>query len=583
MAVPDQATTGPHPPAGDPAARDRLLVASAMTAARLEREADLHAAAALFLSALRQHYGARRAILTVTDSQGRDQQWFFAGLNNGDIDHFHAHRPTAAERDAWFSDKHRIVAAFAVPLAACRARAGLRAATAQAAGVATIADEILVVPFRGAGGEFLGSLVIEDGRDHAIREPAMVAALELFAGPMARLLERKRLDHFARNTEMRLRHAQEQLMQADKLSAIGQLISGVAHELNNPLSGVMGFTQLLQSSETNPKARQHLERIYNEAVRCQKIVQNLLSFARRHKPEKTPQSLNDVIETVLDLRAYQMQVDDVAIERHYDPDLPPTMLDAHQVQQVVLNLVNNAHQAMMGNGSRPRRLTVTTGMHEGRLRASIADTGNGIPQDRIHRLFEPFFTTKEAGKGTGLGLSVSLGIIKDHQGTMSVESTVGEGSRFTFDLPLVECLQAPAPRPVVAVLARAAQSAPLRILVVDDEPVLTELLSDLLKSVGHDVEHARDGRVALRMALAKPYDMILSDLKMPGLDGQGLYEEVCRQRPELQGRFIFTTGDVVNPEAQGFLQGSGCSYLSKPFKLEAVLALVDQTARARAA
>jgi signal transduction histidine kinase/ActR/RegA family two-component response regulator len=583
MAVPDQATTGPHPPAGDPAARDRLLVASAMAAGRLEREADLHAAAALFLSALRQHYGARRAILTVTDSQGRDQQWFFAGLNNADIDHFHAHRPTAAERDAWFSDRHRVVAAFAVPLAACRARAGLRAAPGQGAGMDAGAEDILVVPFRGAGGEFLGSLVVEDGRDRATREPAMVAALELFAGPMARLLERKRLDHFARNAEMRLRHAQEQLMQADKLSAIGQLISGVAHELNNPLSGVMGFTQLLQASETNPKARQHLERIYNEAVRCQKIVQNLLSFARRHKPEKTPQSLNDVIETVLDLRAYQMQVDDVAIERRYEPSLPATMLDVHQVQQVVLNLVNNAHQAMMANGSRPRRLTVTTEMHDGRLRASVADTGNGIPQDRIHRLFEPFFTTKEPGKGTGLGLSVSLGIIKDHQGTMGVESTVGEGSRFTFELPLVECQHAPAPRPEAAVLARAAQCAPLRILVVDDEPVLTELLSDLLGSVGHDVDHARDGRVALRMALAKPYDVILSDLKMPGLDGQGLYEEVCRQRPEMQGRFIFTTGDVVNPEAQGFLQGSGCSYLSKPFKLEAVLALVDQTARARAA
>jgi CheY-like chemotaxis protein len=226
---------------------------------------------------------------------------------------------------------------------------------------------------------------------------------------------------------------------------------------------------------------------------------------------------------------------------------------------------------------------VTTEVHEAHLRASIADTGSGIPQDRIHRLFEPFFTTKEPGKGTGLGLSVSLGIIKDHQGTMAVESTVGEGSRFTFELPLVECPSAPAPRSDADLLAGAARSAPLHILVVDDEPVLTELLSDLLKSVGHDVEHARDGRVALRMALATPYDVILSDLKMPGLDGQGLYEEVCRQRPAMRSRFIFSTGDVVNPEAEGFLQGSGCAYLSKPFKLEAVLALVDQAARARAA
>jgi signal transduction histidine kinase/ActR/RegA family two-component response regulator len=581
MAVPEQALTGPPPPAGDPEGRDRLLVASAQASARLGREIDLHAAAALFLSALRQHYRTRRAVLSVTDAQGRDRQWFFAGLTNADIDHFHSRRPTMEERDAWFSEGRRVGAAFAVPLAECRERAGLRPETAPAAG--SERDEILVIPFRGAGGEILGTLVLEDGRDRITREPALAAALELFAGPMGRLLERKRLDHFARNAEMRLRHAQEQLMQADKLSAIGQLISGVAHELNNPLSGVMGFTQLLQASETNPKARQHLERIYNEAVRCQKIVQSLLSFARRHKPEKTPQSLNDVIEAVLDLRAYQMHVDDITIERRYDPALPPTLLDAHQIQQVVLNLVNIAHQAMTANGGRPRRLTVTTEVHEAHLRASIADTGSGIPQDRIHRLFEPFFTTKEPGKGTGLGLSVSLGIIKDHQGTMAVESTVGEGSRFTFELPLVECPSAPAPRSDADLLAGAARSAPLHILVVDDEPVLTELLSDLLKSVGHDVEHARDGRVALRMALATPYDVILSDLKMPGLDGQGLYEEVCRQRPAMRSRFIFSTGDVVNPEAEGFLQGSGCAYLSKPFKLEAVLALVDQAARARAA
>jgi signal transduction histidine kinase/ActR/RegA family two-component response regulator len=581
MAVPEQATPGPQAPAGDPAGYERLLVASALAAVRLERETDLHAAAAHFLSALRQHYGARRAILTVSDSQGRDLQWFFAGLSNADIDHYHLHRPTAGERDAWFTDERRAGAAYAVPLAACRARAGLRAAPGATAGADT--EEILVIPFRGIDGEILGTLVVDDGRDHATRDPATAATLVLFAGSMGRLLERKRLDHFARSAETRLRQTQEQLMQADKLSAIGQLISGVAHELNNPLSGVMGFTQLLQANETNPKAMQHLDRIYNEAVRCQRIVQNLLSFARRHKPEKTPRNLNETIEAVLDLRAYQLQVDDVAIERRYDPSLPPTMLDAHQIQQVVLNLVNNAHQAMMANNGRPRRLTVATDVHQGRLRASIADTGSGIPQDRIHRLFEPFFTTKEAGKGTGLGLSVSLGIINDHQGTMAAESTVGEGSRFVFDLPIVACEAAPERPAPTEVLGRVTRSAPLLVLVVDDEPMLTELLSDLLKSVGHEVDRARDGRVALRMALARPYDVILSDLKMPGLDGQGLYEEVCRQRPAMSGRFIFSTGDVVNPEAQEFLRASGCSYLSKPFKLEAVLALVDQAARARAA
>jgi two-component system NtrC family sensor kinase len=551
----------------------RRLEAFAAAANRLERESDLHAAAAHFLSVLRQQASVRRAVLTVADAEGRDQRWFFAGLTDADIDFFHAHRAAAVERDGLLAEKHRTGRVFSVPVAACRDGGGFR----NPAG-----GELLVLPWHGVAGQLLGMLLIEDGRERAGRDAAEIAAIELFGAAMARLLERQSLDRSARRTETSLRQAQEQLMQADKLSSIGQLISGVAHELNNPLSAVMGFTQLLQASETQPKARQHLDRVYNEAVRCQKIVQNLLSVARRHRPEKAAHRLNDVIEEVLDLRAYQMQVDDVTIERRFAPDLPMTLFDAHQIQQVVLNLVNNAHHAMLANGSRPRRLTVTTAVEEGLVTARFADTGGGIPTDRVQRLFEPFFTTKEPGKGTGLGLSVSLGIMRDHEGTLTVESVVGEGSSFRFTLPLVACAAAPQadPRPRAGMPAAITG---LRILVVDDEPVLTELLGDLLKSVGHEVDNARDGRVALRLTHENRYDLILTDLKMPGLDGQGLYEQVCRERPEMRSRFIFSTGDVVNPDAQGFLKGSGCAYLSKPFKLETVLQLVDEVGRARAA
>ena len=551
----------------------RRLESFAQAAARLEREADLHAAAAHFLAVLRQHVALRRAVLSAADVDGRDQRWFFSGLSDADIDYFHAHRPTPAQRAGWLGEKHRVGRLGSVPVEACRDGGGFRNPAA---------GELLVVAWRDAAGDLLGTLVVEDGRDRTARAPGEIAAIELFGAVLARLLERQRLDRSARQAETRLRQAQEQLMQADKLSSIGQLISGVAHELNNPLSAVLGFTQLLQGSETQPKARQHLDRVYNEAVRCQKIVQNLLSVARRHKPEKAAHQLNEVIEQVLDLRAYQMQVDDVTIERRFDPALPPTLFDSHQIQQVVLNLVNNAHHAMMANGGRPRRLTVSTALEDGMVTARFADTGSGIPADRVQRLFEPFFTTKEPGKGTGLGLSVSLGIMKDHEGTLAVDSVVGEGSCFRFTIPLAACAAARRDEPV----APAAPPAPitgLRILVVDDEPVLTELLGDLLRSVGHDVDHARDGRVALRLARENHYDLVVTDLKMPGLDGQGLYEQVCRERPAMASRFIFSTGDVVNPDAQGFLKGSGCAYLSKPFKLETVLTLVDEVARRRAA
>jgi signal transduction histidine kinase/ActR/RegA family two-component response regulator len=566
---------------GDPVTR--LVQALAAAGARTEGADDLHGAAAPFLSVLREHYGGRRVILTVTDLNDRDCQWFFAGLSDADIDWFHAHRPSIADRDACLSERYRVGGSYAVPPAACPGRAGLRPQPARA-GQGDDPQDLLFVPLRGAGRVLLGTLLVEDGRESRTRDRGALAALELYATQMARLLERRRLVLSARNAETRLRQAQEQLMQNDKLSAIGQLISEVAHELNNPLSGVLGFTQLLQASETNPKAKGNLDRIYNEAIRCQKIVQNLLSFGRRHKPEKTAGVLNDVIEGVLDLRAYQLSVDDVTIVRRYDPDLPRTLLDVHQMQQVVLNLVNNAHQAMMGVSNRPRILTVTTEVRGDRLRASIADTGSGIPKDRLARMFDPFFTTKEPGQGTGLGLGVSLRIVRNHEGTLKVESEVGQGTTFTFEIPLVACPSAADTKKAnpAAAVAQATERA-LRILVVDDEPVLTELLTDLLKGVGHAVDQARDGRTALVMALERPWDVILTDLKMPSLDGQGLYEQVCRAHPEMARRFIFSTGDLVNPETVAFLRTTGCAYLSKPFKIESVLDLVSQAAQPRAA
>ena len=575
--------TAPRVP-GDADRLERLLAALSEAAARLDGAPNLQSAATLFLSTLRSQSCCRRAVLTVVDEEGRDHQWFFVGLTNAEIDHFHAHRPSGAVRDAVLEESHRVGAGYVLPIDERRDPSGLRP-NSGAAGRAAEPQEkadLLILPLRAPDARLLGTIWIDDGRHQGSRPAALVSCLALFSCQMSRFLERLRFDQSARSAQIKLRQTEEQLLQADKLSAIGQLISGVAHELNNPLSGVMGFTQLLQASETNPKAQKNLERIYNEAVRCQRIVNNLLTFARRHRPEKRAHVLNDVIEEVLDLRAYQLAVDDVEVVRRYQGDLPATQLDSHQLQQVILNLVNNAHQAMSATSGRKRQLTIVTEMRDGRVRASFTDTGNGIPKERMARIFEPFFTTKEPGKGTGIGLSVSLGIVKDHQGTMSVDSVVGEGTTFQFDLPVIEGAAPEAHTPPPAPKA-SAPAVSLRVLVVDDEAILTELLTDLLKSVGHEVEHARDGRVALRMAQQGGFDVILSDLKMPGLDGQGLYEALCQERPEMKNRFIFTTGDVVNPDVRSFFQRTGCAYLSKPFKLEAVLQVVDQVAGSRQA
>jgi signal transduction histidine kinase/ActR/RegA family two-component response regulator len=555
-------------------------------ASRIVQEDDLNAACRVFLEAIREHSGFGRAILTLIDESGRDTQWFFAGIDDATIDHFHRHRMTPAQRATALHERHRVGGSFVVPSSEAIGHGGLPAPP-----VPGTPPPLVFVPLHGAKGTLCGSLMLD--RPHAGEAPGPVALspLELFASQMAHAIEKKRLDQAVRQMHLRLRAVQEQLMQAEKLSAIGQLISGVAHELNNPLAGIMGFAQLILKTETSPPVRKNLDRIHNEAVRCQKIVQNLLGFSRRHRPEKSAGSLNALVDSVLELRENQLQVDGVEVIRRYDADLPRTMFDFHQMQQVVLNIVNNAHQAMLDNGDRPRRIAVTTTREGAFLRAAFTDTGPGIAADRLESIFDPFYTTKKEGKGTGLGLSVARGILREHQGTMRATSVVGEGTTFVVELPLVEIQGATLAAAAAAAAGSTSAAAgtpavaahPMRLLVVDDEPVLVDLLSEFLLAAGHQVEEARDGAQGLEMARAGNYDVILSDLKMPGLDGQGFYERLVRERPEMARRFIFSTGDLANPKVQTFFQKTGCLYLCKPFKLEAVLQILDELARTRSA
>ncbi len=552
----------------------RQMAAFSRSASRIVQEDDLNAACRVFLEAIREHSGYGRAILTLLDEAGRDIQWLFAGCDDATIDHFHRHRMTSAQRAAALHERYRAGGSFVVPSTDAIGHGGLPAPPPSG-----MTPPLLFVPLHGSKGALAGTLMLD--RPHAGDAPdaASLSPLELFASQMAHAIEKKRFDHAVRSMQTRLRAAQEQLMQAEKLSAIGQLVSGVAHELNNPLAGIMGFAQLILKSETNPQVRKNLDRIYNEAVRCQRIVQNLLGFSRHHKPEKAGGSLNAVLDSVLDLRENQLQADNIEVIRRYAPALPRTMFDFHQMQQVILNVVNNAHQAMLDNGDRDRRLTVATARDGPVLRASFTDTGPGIAADRLASIFEPFYTTKKEGKGTGLGLSVSRGIMRDHQGIMRATSVVGEGTTFIVDLPIVEV-----PGAVVAAEqpgAASIASRPLRLLVVDDEPVLVDLLAEFLESAGHSVDEARDGVRGLEMARAGNYDAILTDLKMPGLDGQGFYERLVQERPAMARRFIFSTGDLANPKVQTFFQKTGCLYLCKPFKLEAVLQILDELMRTR--
>ncbi|MFQ5878412.1 MAG: ATP-binding protein [Acidobacteriota bacterium] len=556
----------------------RNLVAFSRVANRILQEGDLGSACRLFVSEISEHSGYRRAILALLDEQGREFQWFFAGYSDEEIDDFHSQKKNPADRSALFQERFKTGHSYLIPASAGVSLRGIRPIV-RGAGEA----DLLLIPLYGAGGALVGIVMLDDPTDPVAPTVESLSPLELFANQVGHAIEKKRLDQVIQSAEARLRQAQEHLMQAEKMSAIGQLISGVAHELNNPLAGVIGYAQLLRDVELNPKARKNLDRICSEAERCQKIVQNLLGFSRRHKPEKARRNLNDAIEGVLQLRAYQLQVDDVEVLRRYDPDLPDTMFDFHRIQQAVLNVVNNAHQAMTETSGRPRRLTIVTKRAGDMVQARFIDTGPGISRDRLSRIFDSFYTTKEAGRGTGLGLSLSRTILREHRGSISATSVLGEGTTFLIEIPLVE-EACPAAKPPSPKTGGGGQRRPMRVLVVDDERILVELLTDFLRSVGHTVDQARDGRRALQLVATNRYDVILSDLKMPGLDGQGLYQKVRAVKPDMARRFIFSTGDLANPKVQTFFQSTGSLYLTKPFRLEEILSVLDQlSVRLRAA
>jgi two-component system NtrC family sensor kinase len=236
-------------------------------------------------------------------------------------------------------------------------------------------------------------------------------------------------------------HLQTQLIQSAKLSGIGQMISGVAHELNNPLTTVMGYSQLLQASDVDETIKEDLRRIYDDALRAQRIVQNLLTFARQKRPQRGPVDINEVIEQTLSLRKYQLRVDNVEVVTELAENLPWTVADGDQLQQVLLNIINNAHQAVSqqrGGGI----LTIRSELVDGdTIRVTLADTGPGMPPQVLKRIFDPFFTTKDVGAGTGLGLSVSHGIIQEHGGRIWAESERGQGATFFVELPVRTWMQ----------------------------------------------------------------------------------------------------------------------------------------------
>jgi PAS domain S-box-containing protein len=380
-----------------------------------------------------------------------------------------------------------------------------------------------------------------------------------------------------------LKAAQMQLLQAEKLSSIGSVIAGVVHELNNPLSSVIGFSQLLMTNCSDSSIMRQLEAINESGVRCHKIVKNLLSFARGHKPERKYLGVNGIMEKTLDLKEYQLRVNDIEVVRDLDDELPRTMLDFHQMQQVFLNIINNAEQAMAGVRSR-RRLTVRTRYDGEGIRLEIADNGEGIDRSTMRRVFDPFFTTKPEGQGTGLGLSVSYGIVREHGGCIFADSRKGEGATFVIVLPVcMEREEIGEERIGNPVEDRVAETdGKKRILIVDDEPTILDLLIMILEDMGHLVDTAANGEEACRKVLANQYDLVITDVKMPRMSGIDLYRTLLSERPGMIGNVVFISGDLMNEETARFLSEVNARTLAKPLEIPELVQVVEEALAASA-
>jgi two-component system cell cycle sensor histidine kinase/response regulator CckA len=364
------------------------------------------------------------------------------------------------------------------------------------------------------------------------------------------------------------RQIQSKLLQTEKMAALGQLVSGIAHELNNPLTAIMGYAQLLLGHGLQAAQLSEARKVFQQAERARRIVKNLLYFARENKPERTRVDLNEIVERTLALRSYELKVENIAVECDLARDLPETVGDPYQLQQVALNLLVNAEQALLLGRGRGQVWIRTRRLEDDKIALEVSDDGPGIPLDIASRIFDPFFTTKPSGIGTGLGLSIVYGIVQQHGGEVTFESRPGAGAKFVVELPVVSLPAAAQPAALAAPVWETQVGACGRILVVEDEVTVAQLIVDVLREEGHQVEAVLDSQEGLTRISRTNFDLVICDLRMPRLDGPAFFEALVAAGSPVQKRIIFITGDTLAPRTLEFLEPHRLPYLAKPFLVE---------------
>jgi signal transduction histidine kinase/FixJ family two-component response regulator len=387
---------------------------------------------------------------------------------------------------------------------------------------------------------------------------SLLDALTQIGTQLGRVVEREQ-------TAEQLQRQQEVLVLQEKLAAMSTMLASVAHELNNPLAIILMQAGILREDLREGPLAEPVTEIMQAATRCERLVRQFLTLARQHPPEQSAVALNTLVTETVELLAYPLRVDNVTVHLHLDDQLPLLWGDPHQLQQVLINLLTNAQQALRAVPD-AREVTLTTHYDptQHQITLAVADTGPGMPPMLQGRIFEPFFTTKPPGVGTGLGLPLCRGIIEAHGGTLEVTSAPGCGATFRLTLPVGAVLtEMPAAPSIDEELTVHGHT----ILIIDDEMSLANGLARLLRRTGHTVETVANGRLALARLDEHTYDLILCDMRMPDLDGPSLYWLLERQKPHLCSRFIFLTGDTLEPATQAFLEQSSAPCLTKPFSI----------------
>lgn len=419
----------------------------------------------------------------------------------------------------------------------------------------------------------VGFLMIgsRESREFSTAELNLLAAV---GNQLATTIDKALLLKETQDAYQSLNLAQEQLLQSEKMAAVGQLISGVAHELNNPLTAILGYSQLLQAEElTNSRGADYIEKLYKQAQRTHHIVQSLLSFARQHKPERKSVDVNQILEDTLILREYDMKLNSIRIHREFQPDLPLTGGDFHQLQQVFLNILNNAVDAVIEKSAKGE-IWIRTMLAGNRLRVEITDNGPGVKDP--HRVFDPFYTTKPVGKGTGLGLSICYGIVKEHGGEIQVRNSPPRGATFAIVLPVL----------AVSGMAQVENPAPPKtvasgkVLLLDHEESVLLLEQEILRSRGIVVRAVRSAQEAIELLRHETVDAVVADMKIAGeMSATGFYRWIEENRAELAGRIIFTVSNARDGEISDTLKKSGCAILEKPFSIDSFCSTVLKTLR----